>query len=74
MIALQLNPPIRVHTPKGEGFARILLDYGPDLNTVWIVSLFNTGATFHVDSAEIRMGGNEMYDIPEPLPSKERMI
>jgi hypothetical protein len=74
MIALQLNPPIRVLTPKGEGFARILLDYGPDLNSVWIVSLFDTGETFHVDSAEIRMGGNAMYDIPEPQPFTERMI
>ena len=40
----------------------------------WIVSLFETGETLHVDCAEIRMCGNEMYDIPQPKPFTERNI
>lgn len=27
---LQLNPPIPMNTPKGEGFADILIDYIPN--------------------------------------------
>jgi hypothetical protein len=71
---LQLHPPIWVVTPKGEGFAIVLIDYGPHLNSVWLVHLFESGEVIHVDSAEIRVGGNEMYDIPDPKPFTERNI
>lgn len=71
---LQLNPPLWVLTPKGEGFANVIIDYGPALNSVWIVSLFETGETLHVDCAEIRMCGNEMYDIPQPKSFDGRNI
>lgn len=61
---LQLNPPIHVMTPLGEAFARLVIDYGPDLNSVWVVDLFSTRACVHIDSAEIRFGPNEMYALP----------
>jgi hypothetical protein len=63
---LQLNPPIYVTTPLGEGHALVLLDYGPNLNTVWLVHLFADGRVVHVDSSEIRVFGNPMYGIPHP--------
>lgn len=71
---LQLNPPIWVLTPRGEGFALLVLDYGPHLNSVWVVHLFESGEVFHVDSAEVKVCGNEMYDIPQPKPFEERNI
>jgi len=71
---LQLNPPIWVLTPKGEGFAVVLIDYGPHLNSVWVVHLFETGDVIHVDASEVRVGGNEMYDIPMPKPFTKRNI
>lgn len=71
---LQLNPPIWVLTPKGEGFAIIIIDYGVHLNSVWVVHLFETGEVLHVDSSEIKVCGNEMYDIDQPTPFKERNI
>jgi hypothetical protein len=63
-----------VLTPKGEGFAVVLIDYGPHLNSVWVVHLFDNGDVVHVDSSEVRFGGNEMYDIPMPKPFKGRNI
>ena len=69
---LQLNPPIWVQTPLGEGHALVLLDYGPSVNTVWLVHLFDTGNVTHVDSSEIRVMGNAMYGIPHPQ-QPERM-
>jgi hypothetical protein len=34
---LQLDPPIPVKTPKGNGYAQILIDYGPDYDLLWVV-------------------------------------
>ena len=69
---LQLNPHIWVTTPLGEGLALFLIDYGPSVNTVWVIHLFDTGNVIHVDSAEVRVMGNEMYDIPHPEKFSER--
>lgn len=65
---LQLNPEISVMTPKGEGFAFLVFDYGLHLNTVWAVSLCDTGEIIHVSSEELRRMGNEMYAMPDPKP------
>lgn len=63
---LQLNPPVWVTTPLGEGFAILVIDYGPALNSVWAVHLFADGQLVHVESNEIRVMGNEMYGIKNP--------
>jgi hypothetical protein len=34
---LQLNPPIPLQTPKGEGLATLVIDYGPDYDLLWTV-------------------------------------
>jgi hypothetical protein len=71
---LQLNPPIWVATPMGEGFALLVIDYGPALNSVWVVHLFADGQVLHIDSAEVRVMGNEMYDISHPKVPVDRCI
>ena len=71
---LQLNPPLWCLTPKGEGFAIVLIDYGPMLNSVWIVHLLETGDVIHVDSTEVRLGGNEMWNIDPPKPFERRAV
>jgi len=65
---LQLNPPIWVQTPLGEGDALVLIDYGPNVNTVWLVHLHEGGRALHFDSSDIRVMGNLMYGIPHPRP------
>ena len=63
---LQLDPPIWVTTPLGEGHAILVIDYGPSINTVWVVHTFDDGKVTHVDSSEVRVMGNAMYGIPHP--------
>jgi hypothetical protein len=63
---LQLNPPLYVTTPLGEGHCLFLLDYGPSINTVWVIHLFSDGRVVHVDSSEVRVMGNPMYGIEHP--------
>jgi hypothetical protein len=36
---LQLNPPIPMKTPRGEGLAVMVIDYGPDFDLWWTVIL-----------------------------------
>lgn len=63
---LQLSPPIWVTTPLGEGHALVLIDYGPSINTIWLVHLFETGSVVHIDSSEVKIMGNAMWGIPHP--------
>lgn len=71
---LQLNPPLPVVTPKGDAMAHVLIDYGPMLNTIWIVFLDETNECIHVDSAEILAAGSAMWDLKHPEPQKERKV
>jgi hypothetical protein len=56
---LQLNPTIDVLTPLGEGEAIMVIDYGINVNTVWIVR-FKGGHIKHLYSDDIRIYGNPM--------------
>lgn len=69
----QCDPPIWVATPLGEGHALFLIDYGPSLNSVWVVHQFDDGRVVHVDSSEVRVMGNPMYGIPHPQEPKRSM-
>lgn len=64
----QCNPPVWVTTPLGEGHALFVIDYGPSINTVWVVHTFDDGRVTHVDSSEVRIMGNAMYGISHPVP------
>jgi hypothetical protein len=68
---LQLNPTIEVFANKhGDGNAMFIIDYGPDVNTVWVVR-FPGGEVKHFYSDDIRVYGNPMnglgwdVDIPK---------
>ncbi|QEL17648.1 hypothetical protein PX52LOC_04646 [Limnoglobus roseus] len=64
----RIDPEIWVETPKGGGLAYFLIDYGPSINTIWVVRLDATGDVIHVESSEVRILGNPMWHIPHPLP------
>jgi hypothetical protein len=56
---LQLNPTIDVHTPLGDGEAMFIIDYGVNVNTVWVVR-FKGGVMKHIYSDDIRVYDNPM--------------
>lgn len=75
MNILQLNPIFYVTTPMGEGRAIAIIDYGINLNTIWLVALDGnntvpSGGVKHFDSDDIRLHGNMMHGIPHPKPFK----
>lgn len=70
----EFKTPIPVHTPHGEGNAILLIDYGIDVNTVWLVRL-KGGVVKHYYSDDILVYGNPMnnkgWDIEIPSNWKQ---
>lgn len=56
---LQLNPSIDVLTPNGEGTAIFIIDYGLEVNTVWVVR-HKGGKLLHYYSDDVRVYANPM--------------
>lgn len=50
----QLNPPIPLKTPRGNGLAHFLIDYGPEYNLIWTVFIDGTGECWSFQNPEIR--------------------
>ena len=69
----RINPEIYVNTPAGEGHALFLIDYGPMINSVWVIHLFKDGSVIHVDSPEIKSMGKAMVGIADPETPVKRM-
>lgn len=55
---LQLNPPLPLLTPKGEGFAHILIDYGPESDLYWTVFITATAEIWTFANHEVRASKN----------------
>lgn len=55
---LQLNPPLPLSTSKGEGFAHILIDYGPEMDLYWTVPITATGEIWTFANREVRASKN----------------
>jgi hypothetical protein len=51
--------PLPVQTPHGDGEALLLIDYGLNVNTVWLVRLHG-GCVKHYWSEDLRLHGNAM--------------
>jgi hypothetical protein len=70
----QFPTPIPVHTPHGEGNTILLIDYGLDTNSVWVVRL-SGGHVKHYYSDDIRIYDNPMngngFDVDIPSEWKK---
>jgi hypothetical protein len=51
---IQLNPPLPLQTPKGEGLAHFLIDYSIEDNLYWVVFIKDTGECWTFSNPEIR--------------------
>lgn len=69
---LQLNPPLPLLTPKGEGIAHFMIDYGPESDLYWTVFITATGEIWTFSNREVRASknitlGRTTVDQPTPL-------
>lgn len=55
---LQLNPSIPLTTPKGDGMANIVIDFGAEHHIQWVVFIDSTGEYWTFDNPDIRLQDN----------------
>lgn len=55
---LQLNPPIPLFTPRGNGLAHFVIDYGPEHHLLWTVALDAGGGCWTFQNPEIKFQAN----------------
>jgi hypothetical protein len=72
LIALQLNPPLFVVTPRGDGIARVMIDYGPDLNPMFVVELNESRDILCFDMIDCKGSGNSAWGLEHPEPFESR--
>lgn len=63
---LQLHPPLPLNTPKGEGFAHFLIDYGPESDLYWTVFITATGEIWTFANRHVRASKNITLDRTHP--------
>ena len=51
---LQLNPTIPMETPKGNGIAWLVIDYGEEHNLLWTVAIDETGEIWTFQNLDVR--------------------
>ena len=59
MSITQLNPPIPLYTPKGEGLALLVIDYGVDYDLMWVVGLKENNQLWTYSNKDVRLIENE---------------
>lgn len=70
MIAIhEIQQMLWVETPHGDGLAVMVMDYGPQSNTVWVVALEKDGVIKHYDSNDVRLCYNHTFGINSKKPS-----
>jgi hypothetical protein len=57
-VILQLNPPIPVSTPRGEGYAMLVIDYSQEHDLLWCVFL-DFGEVWTFQNKDIRVIKNQ---------------
>ncbi|GAB2561917.1 hypothetical protein [Dyella jejuensis] len=68
---LQLDPPLPLNTPKGEGMAHVLIDYGPESDLYWTVFITKTGEIWTFANREVRASKNITLGRTDPsAPSR----
>lgn len=55
---LQINPPLPVKTPKGDGIAHFLIDDGLEHDLKWVVLQSDTGECWTWNNKHIRAQKN----------------
>lgn len=55
---LQLNPPLPVLTPKGEGLACFVIDYGIEHDLIWVCAIATSGECWCINNPDIRFHKN----------------
>jgi len=62
MNIIQLNPPIPLDTPKGKGWAHLVVDRSQEHYLEWVVFIDETGECWTFQNTEVRIQRNYTMD------------
>ena len=68
---LQLNPPIPLDTPKGAGYAHMVIDYGQEHYLLFVCFINDTGECWLFPNRDIKMQKNFTMGIRAPIKSAD---
>ena len=71
---IQLDPPLPVNTPKGEGFAYFLCDMGLEHDDYWKVLITKTGEWWTFNNRDVRGQKNITLGRLDPTPVRQTEI
>jgi len=58
IMVTQLNPTIPLITPKGKGFAHLVIDYSQEHDLMWVVFLDKNGECWTFGNKEVKIIDN----------------
>lgn len=58
----EINQALLVETPHGLGIAIFIIDYGLQLNTIWVIANKLDGQIRHYDSNQIKLSINQTIE------------
>lgn len=58
MALVQLDPPIPLITPRGKGWAHLVIDYGTEFDLLWVVFLDSDGQCWTFRNPDVRLQCN----------------
>ena len=58
MSVTQLNPPLWLDTPHGQGLCHFLIDYGIESDLVWVCFITDTREIWSVSNWDVRAARN----------------
>lgn len=65
---LEITQLIWLETPKGQGVAKFLIDYGPEADLYWTVFIQATGEVWTFSNEEVRACSNiSLGRVPESM-------
>ncbi len=57
-VMMQLNPPLPVDTPKGAGYAHLVIDYSQEHYVLFVCFLNETGECWVYPNRDVRIQAN----------------
>jgi hypothetical protein len=67
---LQLEPPVPVSCPAGNGYAFLVIDYGSEHHLLWTVAIDQTGEIWTYSNPHVRVRPNVTMDAPRSEAGK----
>jgi len=62
----EIKQTMYMNTPHGQGVPLFIIDYGPQLNTIWVIANCQDGKIRHYDSNDITLTENKTLNQWKP--------